>query len=97
MCIWVVALPCIDLLRVFINRIFNKTSPLSPDRTHIHFLLIEKNYSNYLICVILSLISLLFGVIGYLSISFGSDFASLVCFLLVFIAYYFFVEKFLRH
>ena len=38
LCIWVVSLPCIDLLRVFIDRIKLRKNPFHPDRLHIHFL-----------------------------------------------------------
>jgi len=97
MCIWIVALPCIDLLRVFIVRIANKSSPLRPDRRHIHFLLIEQKYSNINILLILSLISLFFGVIGYISVKFGNDFISLISFIFVSIAYYLFIEKYINN
>ena len=97
MCIWIVALPCIDLLRVFIVRITNKSSPLRPDRRHIHFLLIEQKYSNINILLILSLISLFFGVIGYISVKFGNDFISLISFIFISTAYYLFIEKYIKN
>jgi UDP-GlcNAc:undecaprenyl-phosphate GlcNAc-1-phosphate transferase len=35
-------LPGIDMLRLFIFRILNKKNPFSPDKNHIHHLLLEK-------------------------------------------------------
>ena len=38
-------LPGIDMLRLFIFRILNKKNPFSPDKNHIHHLLLEKLFS----------------------------------------------------
>jgi len=50
----VLLLPLMDTLRVFSMRIFNGTSPFSPDRTHIHHLLLSRGFSHKavtLICI----------------------------------------------
>ena len=52
--------PLIDLLRVFIIRVSNKKSPFSPDKNHIHHLLLNKGYSHFKIVSIVQLISLIF-------------------------------------
>ena len=36
-------LPGLDMLRVFVIRIINKKNPFSPDRTHLHHLLLNQN------------------------------------------------------
>ncbi|HEX8461573.1 MAG TPA: MraY family glycosyltransferase [Segetibacter sp.] len=50
----ILLLPLMDTLRVFSMRIFNGRSPFSPDRTHIHHLLLNKGFSHKtvtLVCV----------------------------------------------
>ncbi len=42
----VLILPLFDTLRVFIIRLINKRSPFSPDRNHIHHLLIDLGFSH---------------------------------------------------
>jgi len=45
--------PLTDLLRVFIIRIKNKTSPFRPDNNHLHHLLLKKSFSHWKISIIL--------------------------------------------
>ncbi len=47
--------PLTDLLRVFIIRIKNKTSPFKPDNNHIHHILLNKGFTHWKISVILPL------------------------------------------
>jgi UDP-GlcNAc:undecaprenyl-phosphate GlcNAc-1-phosphate transferase len=42
---WMVALPVIDTLRLIFSRLKQGRSPLSPDRTHLHHLLLDKGLS----------------------------------------------------
>ena len=44
--IGILILPLFDTLRVFITRAFKGRSPLSPDRTHIHHLLIDSGLTH---------------------------------------------------
>ncbi len=50
--------PGLDLIRLFILRIFNKRNPLSSDRNHLHHLLIKKYSLKMTLLIIFSLISL---------------------------------------
>ena len=52
-----VVYPLLDLLRVFIIRIYNNKSPFSPDQNHIHHLLVNKGYSHFVVVLILQTIS----------------------------------------
>ena len=47
--------PLTDLLRVFIIRIKNKTSPFKPDTNHLHHILLKKGYKHWTIAFILPL------------------------------------------
>ncbi|MEO1435363.1 MAG: MraY family glycosyltransferase [Bacteroidota bacterium] len=51
--LWLIAIsicliPVTDLIKVSISRIFNRRSPFSPDRTHIHHFLVDRGYSHFL-------------------------------------------------
>lgn len=51
-------IPGIDLIRLFFIRILNKKNPLSPDRFHLHHLLLLKYSYNFTLTIILTLILL---------------------------------------
>ena len=65
-------IPGLDLMRLFILRIFNKKSPLSADRKHLHHILIEKYSLTKTLAIIIILILmpliLSFFHIGFLTI-----------------------------
>ena len=52
--------PLIDLMRVFIIRIYNKKSPFHPDQNHLHHLLLKKGFNHFLIVTTIQLVSLSF-------------------------------------
>ena len=56
--------PGLDLLRLSIVRILNNKHPFSPDRLHIHHLLLEKFKYNKTILIIFLLL-LLIGVLSF--------------------------------
>ena len=49
-------IPGLDLIRLFVIRILRKKNPLSPDREHLHHLLLNKYSYNLTITIILALI-----------------------------------------
>ena len=51
-------IPLLDTLRVFAIRIFHRRSPFSPDRNHIHHLLLDRGFSHRAITLILLSINL---------------------------------------
>jgi len=54
----ILMVPLLDTLRVFGIRMFHRRSPFSPDRNHIHHLLLDKGFSHKAITLILSTINL---------------------------------------
>lgn len=58
--IMVLSIPLFDTLRVFVIRMLQKKSPFSPDRNHIHHLLIARNPSHKRATIVLSVLNLLF-------------------------------------
>jgi UDP-N-acetylmuramyl pentapeptide phosphotransferase/UDP-N-acetylglucosamine-1-phosphate transferase len=49
----ILLIPLLDTLRVFSIRIFYRRSPFSPDRNHIHHLLLDRGLSHRAITIIL--------------------------------------------
>ncbi len=56
----ILIIPLFDTIRVFITRILRGSSPMKPDRRHIHHLLIESNLSHVHATFILALVNLTF-------------------------------------
>ncbi len=54
-----------DTLRVFAIRMFKRRSPFSPDRNHIHHLMIDKGWTHSTITYTLSISSIVFVVTSY--------------------------------
>jgi UDP-GlcNAc:undecaprenyl-phosphate/decaprenyl-phosphate GlcNAc-1-phosphate transferase len=86
--LWIFLIPLFDTLRLLILRSFNKKSPFSPNRDHIHHLLSIQGFSPLKINGLLSLISFSasgFGIFGEIyQISEGWMFA---LFMLIFIIF----------
>ncbi|MDX1939687.1 MAG: MraY family glycosyltransferase [Saprospiraceae bacterium] len=61
----VMILPLFDTLRVFITRIFRGQSPFTPDRRHIHHLLIDYGMSHMQATTLLVLVNILFIVMVF--------------------------------
>jgi UDP-GlcNAc:undecaprenyl-phosphate/decaprenyl-phosphate GlcNAc-1-phosphate transferase len=63
----ILIVPLLDTLRVFSIRIYNGRSPFSPDRNHIHHLLLDRglNHSNVTItCVLLNVVFIAMAFLG---------------------------------
>ncbi|HVV02896.1 MAG TPA: MraY family glycosyltransferase [Puia sp.] len=63
----ILMVPLLDTLRVFGIRIFHRRSPFSPDRNHIHHLLLDKGFSHKAITFTLSAINLAMIVFVFLA------------------------------
>lgn len=62
----ILLIPLLDTLRVFSIRMFNRRSPFSPDRNHIHHLMLDKGWSHRTVTLTLSAASIVFTVAAYL-------------------------------
>ncbi|MHA4847519.1 glycosyltransferase family 4 protein [Flavitalea antarctica] len=67
----ILMVPLLDTLRVFAIRIVNRRSPFSPDRNHVHHLLLDKGLSHRLITITLVSINFAFIVASYFCRSWG--------------------------
>ena len=68
----ILMIPLLDTLRVFSIRIFKRRSPFSPDRNHIHHLLLDRGLSHRTITLLLVAINVSMVVFVYLARSLGT-------------------------
>lgn len=68
----ILIVPLLDTLRVFSIRIFNGRSPFSPDRNHIHHLLLDRGLNHSQVTLSCVGLNLAFIVMAYLGRSWGS-------------------------
>lgn len=66
--IWIVIVPTIDTLSLIIRRVSARRSPFSPDRQHMHHLLMEAGLSSGRTAVIVLLLNLCAGAIAFFAI-----------------------------
>ncbi|MBC7848345.1 MAG: undecaprenyl/decaprenyl-phosphate alpha-N-acetylglucosaminyl 1-phosphate transferase [Chitinophagaceae bacterium] len=67
----ILMIPLLDTLRVFAIRMIHRRSPFSPDRNHIHHLLLNKGLSHRNITLTLVSVNILFVVAAFLTRDFG--------------------------
>ncbi len=67
----ILMMPLLDTLRVFAIRIFKRRSPFSPDRNHIHHLLLDRGLSHRTITLLLVAINASMVVFVYMARSLG--------------------------
>ena len=67
----ILMMPLLDTLRVFAIRIFKRRSPFSPDRNHIHHLLMDRGLSHRTITLLLVAINASMVVFVYMARSLG--------------------------
>jgi len=67
----ILMIPLLDTLRVFSIRIFKRRSPFSPDRNHIHHLLLDRGLSHKAITILLAAMNLGLVALVYFGRSLG--------------------------
>ena len=84
----ILMIPLLDTLRVFAIRIFKRRSPFSPDRNHIHHLLLDRGLSHRTITLLLVAINAGMVVFVYMARSLGCTILilSVIAFFFTFIA-----------
>ena len=69
----IIFFPIADVLRVIIMRLINRRSPFSPDRSHMHHILVDKGLLHKKASFTLTVCGgIIFGIIYFLSTSIGS-------------------------
>jgi UDP-GlcNAc:undecaprenyl-phosphate GlcNAc-1-phosphate transferase len=80
----ILIVPLLDTLRVFGIRIFNGRSPFTPDRNHVHHLLLDRGMSHAAITFTCVGINIFFIVLAYLGRSLGPTYLLLIMLVLAF-------------
>lgn len=74
----ILIVPLLDTLRVFGIRIFNGRSPFTPDRNHVHHLLLDRGLGHAAVTLICVSINIFFIVLAYLGRSLGPTYLLLM-------------------
>jgi UDP-N-acetylmuramyl pentapeptide phosphotransferase/UDP-N-acetylglucosamine-1-phosphate transferase len=74
----ILIVPLVDTLRVFSIRIFRGSSPFTPDRNHVHHLLLERGFKHPGITFFCVVLNLLFIAVAYFGRSLGPTYLLLV-------------------
>lgn len=69
----ILIIPLFDTLRVFSIRIFSRRSPFSPDRNHIHHILLDRGMSHKAVSFTLIMVNIAFVAIAYLLRGLGNN------------------------
>lgn len=59
-------IPCFDVLRVVMVRLYKKKSPFVADKSHIHHMLLASNYSQHKVLVVINILAISFTIISYI-------------------------------
>ena len=90
---WIVSIPIFELLSLFIIRIKNNKNPFKPDSNHLHFILLNRYQSKFIIFFVITLMFIVVNLIGYLSLTYINSLTSLVFLILFFIFYLIMIYK----
>ena len=74
----ILIIPLVDTLRVFSIRIFRGNSPFTPDRNHVHHLLLERGFKHPRITFFCTALNLLFIAVAYFGRSLGPTYLFLI-------------------
>jgi UDP-GlcNAc:undecaprenyl-phosphate/decaprenyl-phosphate GlcNAc-1-phosphate transferase len=80
----ILIVPLLDTLRVFAIRIFNGRSPFTPDRNHVHHLLLDRGLGHAAVTFTCVGINIFFIVLAYLGRSLGPTYLILIMLVLSF-------------
>ena len=57
--------PLFDVIRVFLLRLFSGRSPFSPDRRHLHHLLVDRGYSHLFTTLLISAMTIILTILSF--------------------------------
>ncbi len=80
----VLIVPLLDTLRVFSIRIFNGRSPFTPDRNHVHHLLLDRGFSHAAVTFTCVMVNIAFIVLAWMGRSLGPNYLLLILLVLAF-------------
>ena len=93
-CLWLIAVPLMDMVSIIYRRIKTGRSPFKPDRDHIHHILQKNEFSSLSVLLIICVLAAALATIGVLGeILHVPDYLMFVGFLTVFVAYHFILSR----
>ena len=93
LCLWLIAIPLTDMLTIIMRRLFSGRSPMAPDRTHLHHILMKAGFSARR-----TLLMMILSSVGAFWIGFGlsthvGELASIIGFFAFMALYYFAAQR----
>ncbi|MFC0074175.1 UDP-N-acetylglucosamine--undecaprenyl-phosphate N-acetylglucosaminephosphotransferase [Samsonia erythrinae] len=87
--LWIIAIPLIDMIAIMYRRLRKGMSPFSPDRQHIHHLMMRAGFSSRQAFILITLAATLLAAVGVLGeyLFLTPEWVMLALFLLVFVLY----------
>ena len=93
LCLWIIAIPLTDMTTIIVRRILNKRSPMAPDRTHLHHILMQAGFSARRTLLVMILSSMGAFWIGCALFHYFGEIVSIICFFAFMAIYYWAVQK----
>ncbi|MBW7984517.1 UDP-N-acetylglucosamine--undecaprenyl-phosphate N-acetylglucosaminephosphotransferase [Enterobacillus tribolii] len=93
--LWVIAIPLMDMIAIMYRRLRKGMSPFSPDRQHIHHLIMRAGFTSRQAFVLITLAAALLAAIGVTGerLGFVPEWVMLVLFLLAFVLYGYCIKR----
>lgn len=93
--LWLIAIPLMDMIAIMYRRLRKGMSPFSPDRQHIHHLIMRAGFSSRQAFVLITLAAALLAAIGVIGehLGFVPEWLMLLLFLLAFLFYGYCIKR----
>lgn len=92
--LWILAIPLMDTIVTMLRRMMHGQSPFSPDREHLHHILIKIGFNNKETLHIMTLITIIFSLIGVLGQAFNvPEWVMFYAFIILCFTYLFLVHR----
>ena len=88
--LWIMGVPFFDMTNVVLRRLRKGVSWVSADREHIHYVLKQRGLTDGMVLLILSICSIVFGLVGFwMTIFHWSEAMMFILFIIFFLVYFF--------
>ncbi|OKP04658.1 UDP-GlcNAc:undecaprenylphosphate GlcNAc-1-phosphate transferase [Xenorhabdus eapokensis] len=93
--LWIIAIPLMDMVAIMYRRLRKGMSPFSPDRQHIHHLIMRAGFTSRQAFILITLAAALLASIGIIGerLSFVPEWVMLALFLLAFMLYGYCIKR----
>lgn len=93
--LWIIAIPLMDMIAIMYRRLRKGMSPFSPDRQHIHHLIMRAGFTSRQAFVLITLAAALLAAIGVIGerLTFVPEWVMLALFLLAFLLYGYCIKR----